>query len=243
MYLPQADSGRIIIGTWWLVVIVLVTTYCGNLVAFLTFPKIEIPITTVGQLVGKSGAVSWSTKSGTFLEEFLSETDEPKYKKLLDGMAFNTETSSDTIENVRQGKHVYIDWKSNLQYIMKKEFLVNDRCDFALGVEDFLDEQIAIIMPRDSAYLNLINSEITRLHQMGFIQRWLKEYLPKKDRCWNVGKAIEVNNHTVNLDDMQGSFLVLFIGCVLGACVIVLECMWFKRRELKEQVIIKPFVK
>ncbi|XP_055690671.1 ionotropic receptor 93a [Lutzomyia longipalpis] len=243
MYLPQADSGRIIIGTWWLVVIVLVTTYCGNLVAFLTFPKIEIPITTVSQLVGKAGAVSWSTKSGSFLEEFLAETDEPKYKRLLDGMTFNTETSAETIESVRRGRHVYIDWKSNLQYIMKKEFLINDRCDFALGIEDFLDEQIAIIMPLDSAYLNLINTEINRLHQMGFIQRWLKEYLPKKDRCWNVGKAIEVNNHTVNLDDMQGSFLVLFIGCVLGLCVIVLECMWFKRRTLKEQIIIKPFVK
>ncbi|XP_059609151.1 ionotropic receptor 93a [Phlebotomus argentipes] len=243
MYLPQADSGRIIIGTWWLVVIVLVTTYCGNLVAFLTFPKIEIPITTIGQLVNKRSFVSWSTKSGSFLEEFLAETDEPKYKRLLDGMEFQTEATNEIIESVRQGKHVYIDWKSNLQYIMKREFLVNDRCDFALGVEDFLDEQIAIILPRGSAYLNLINAEITRLHQMGFIQRWLKEYLPKKDRCWNVGKAIEVNNHTVNLDDMQGSFLVLFIGCVLGACVIILECMWFKRREIKEQVIIKPFVK
>uniref|UniRef100_A0A1B0CLF6 Putative glutamate-gated kainate-type ion channel receptor subunit glur5 n=1 Tax=Lutzomyia longipalpis TaxID=7200 RepID=A0A1B0CLF6_LUTLO len=239
MYLPQADSGRIIIGTWWLVVIVLVTTYCGNLVAFLTFPKIEIPITTLE----KTGAVSWSTKiREVFFEEFLVETDEPKYKRLLDGMTFNTETSAETIESVRRGRHVYIDWKSNLQYIMKKEFLINDRCDFALGIEDFLDEQIAIIMPLDSAYLNLINTEINRLHQMGFIQRWLKEYLPKKDRCWNVGKAIEVNNHTVNLDDMQGSFLVLFIGCVLGLCVIVLECMWFKRRILKEQIIIKPFV-
>jgi len=47
---------------------------------------------------------------------------------------------------------------------------------------------------------------------MGLIQRWLKEYLPKKDRCWNIGKLVEVNNHTVNVDDMQGSFLVLLVG-------------------------------
>lgn len=48
------------------------------------------------------------------------------------------------------------------------------------------------------------DSEITRLHQMGLIERWIKEYLPPKDRCSKQTSVIEVVNHTVNLDDMQG---------------------------------------
>lgn len=48
--------------------------------------------------------------------------------------------------------------------------------------------------------------------QMGFIQKWLTEYLPSKDRCWNMGKSVEIENHTVNLNDMQGCFLVLLTG-------------------------------
>jgi len=71
MYLPKADSGRLIVGTWWLVVLIFVTTYCGNLVAFLTFPKIDIPITTVNQLINNKHGISWGIKSGTFLEEYL----------------------------------------------------------------------------------------------------------------------------------------------------------------------------
>lgn len=71
MYLPKSDSGRIIVGTWWLVVLVVVTTYCGNLVAFLTFPKMEIPVNTVGQLVQKEHDFTWSIRSNTFLEMFL----------------------------------------------------------------------------------------------------------------------------------------------------------------------------
>lgn len=56
--------------------------------------------------------------------------------------------------------------------------------------------------------------------QMGFIQKWLTEYLPTKDRCWNTGKSIEIENHTVNLNDMQGCFLVLLTGTYANNFII-----------------------
>lgn len=71
MHLPYADSARIIVGAWWLVVLVLATTYCGNLVAFLTFPKIDIPITTIDELLAQRKTVTWSFKDGNFLENEL----------------------------------------------------------------------------------------------------------------------------------------------------------------------------
>lgn len=71
MYLPRSDSGRIIVGTWWLVVLVVVTTYCGNLVAFLTFPKMEIPVNTVKQLVTNQHGFTWSIRSNTYMEMYL----------------------------------------------------------------------------------------------------------------------------------------------------------------------------
>lgn len=69
MHLPYADSARLIVGTWWLVVLVVATTYCGNLVAFLTFPKIDIPITTVDELLAHRGTVTWSTVKGSYFEQ------------------------------------------------------------------------------------------------------------------------------------------------------------------------------
>lgn len=68
MHLPFSDSARIIVGAWWLVVLVLATTYCGNLVAFLTFPKIDIPIMNIDDLLIHHRSVSWSFRDGNFLE-------------------------------------------------------------------------------------------------------------------------------------------------------------------------------
>jgi hypothetical protein len=71
MHLPEADSDRIIVGVWWLVVLVIVTSYSGNLVAFLTFPKYEVAITNIEDLLARRGAVSWGILKNTAVEEHL----------------------------------------------------------------------------------------------------------------------------------------------------------------------------
>ncbi|XP_055623871.1 ionotropic receptor 93a [Toxorhynchites rutilus septentrionalis] len=226
LYLPNADSGRIIIGTWWLVVLVIVTTYCGNLVAFLTFPKIAIPITTISQLVRNEQGITWSIRKGTFLEQFLRETDDPKYIKLRNGANFIGTENDAIIRSIHEGHHVHIDWRTNLKYLMKREFLKSDRCDFVLSMDEFLDEQIALAMPKASPYIEVINDEITKMHQFGFIERWLGNYLPRQDKCSKVRKNTEVENHTVNNDDMTGSYYVLLIGFSLGIFMFLLEYGW-----------------
>lgn len=68
MYLPKADSGRVIIGIWWIVVIVLVTTYCGNLVAFLTFPKFQRGIDYLFETFSHKEVTTYGLRNGTFFQ-------------------------------------------------------------------------------------------------------------------------------------------------------------------------------
>ncbi|XP_050293416.1 ionotropic receptor 93a [Anthonomus grandis grandis] len=242
MHLPYADSARIIVGAWWLVVLVIGTTYCGNLVAYLTFPKNEAPITTLEDLIKRSDTISWSYSKNSFFEAQLKVSNDETYMKIYKG-AKEKPNKRNMIAEIKAGRHVYIDWKIKLQYMIKQQFLESDTCDFALGSEEFSDEQIALIVAPHTPYLSRINQEIKKLHQMGLIQKWLQDYLPKKDKCWMKKRSIEVNNHTVNLDDMQGSFFVLFIGCFLSALVVGIEKCWCKKvKDKRQKKVVQPFI-
>ncbi|XP_045499177.1 ionotropic receptor 93a [Colias croceus] len=249
MYLPRADSGRLVVGTWWIVVLVVVTTYSGNLVAFLTFPKLEIPITTISELT-QSNLYTWSINKGSYLEMQLKNSDEPKYVSLLKGAEMTTPSGTDanlmtgsSLNRVRKERHVMIDWRLRLKYLMRADTLATDSCDFVLSSEEFMEERVAMIVPADSPYLPVINKEINRMQKAGLINKWLSAYLPKRDRCWQTSSSTrEVNNHTVNLSDMQGSFFVLFLGVFSATTVLLSEWFYNRRKKKNERVVIKPYV-
>ena len=41
VYIPESHSARIMIACWWFYTIIVVGTYNGNLIAFLTAPKVS----------------------------------------------------------------------------------------------------------------------------------------------------------------------------------------------------------
>ena len=81
--------------------IVTVTTYCGNLVAFLTFPTIEYPISDLNTLVekvsillalivsnaylmqGENQEVTWGLLGGSVIENYFEDPEEEKFRLTL----------------------------------------------------------------------------------------------------------------------------------------------------------------
>jgi glutamate receptor, ionotropic, invertebrate len=96
------------------------------------------------------------------LEDFIKDTDPEKvpekYQELYKRASFYDDENENIIDDVRKGKHVYIDWRSNLRSIMRREFLNTETCDFALSTEEFMEEQIALTLPINSPYVEVFNA-------------------------------------------------------------------------------------
>ncbi|XP_037955299.1 ionotropic receptor 93a-like [Teleopsis dalmanni] len=228
MYLPKADSGRLVIGFWWLVVIVLVTTYCGNLVAFLTFPKFQPGVDYLFQLFKGKNIEQFGLRNGTLFEKYAATSVRTDFNRYMARAKIYSNPQDEDINAVKSGKRVNIDWRINLQLIVQNHLDKDKECKFALGKENFVDEQVGLIMPSNNPYLHLINEKITRLFQMGFIERWHQTNLPSMEKCNGKGVLRQITNHKVNLDDMQGCFLVLLLGFAISIFILFIE-YWFYR--------------
>ncbi|XP_053594782.1 ionotropic receptor 93a isoform X3 [Microplitis demolitor] len=222
MHLPATDGARLIVGTWWLVVMVIVATYSGTLVAFLTFPRMEPPVDTVDALLARREEFTWSLPSGSFLENILSESSSDEfidYRSLLpeyDGHARHHETVSyeDNVEMVKNGGHVLIDWTTALMTSQRNYHIYSGECLFLVST-DVLEivEPIAMAVPADSPYLGLIDVQLQRMHEAGLIGEWSDNWMSIRDECLDdsMMDTEETSNHTVDFYDMQGIFFVLFL--------------------------------
>nr|XP_033341070.1 ionotropic receptor 93a-like [Megalopta genalis] len=244
MYLPQSDSARLLIGVWWLIVMVIVATYSGSLVAFLTFPRMDALILTVEDLISRKDRMTWGFLNGSFLEVYLENAEEKKYHVLLArAERYNDTEDEEMIQRVKDGKHALIDWRSSLRFLMRKDLLLTGGCHFSLGQDEFLDEPIAMIIPQGSPYLSVINAELRRMLESGLMHKWITERMPIKDKCWEIGSSNQVvNERKVNVADMQGIFFVLFMGVTMSFFFLFCEFYWHRRKVSKQRKLIRPFV-
>nr|AQN78520.1 ionotropic receptor 14 [Meteorus pulchricornis] len=164
----KTDGARLIVGTWWLVVMVIVATYSGSLVAFLTFPKMEPAVETVDDLLERREEFTWTIPAGSFIEDFLLvSTTEGLigYKQLLQENKGNagkhdSVTYDENVEEVKGGKHVVIDWATSLKISSRNEHLNTGECFFSLGNDVLLlGEPISMALPSDSPYLRIVNTQ------------------------------------------------------------------------------------
>lgn len=65
-------------------------------------------VKTVAELVHARGSMKWGMRGGTYLEEFIKDTDVEKYRQLYDGATFHPDENEDIVDDIRLGKDKFL---------------------------------------------------------------------------------------------------------------------------------------
>lgn len=62
------------------------------------------------------------------------------------------------LDKVKDDNYVLIDWRTSAAFLMRLDHVETDHCNFHIGSEDFLHENMAMLVADDSPYLDIINA-------------------------------------------------------------------------------------
>jgi len=230
-YLPPCITTRMIVAFWWLFVIVVATTYSGNLVACLTFPKIFQPIQNAQDLLN-GWFMDWATQYGGAIEEV---TKTEKYQSIIklrpQMLYYDFEKNKQYIfDEVGGDSLAWIGMDEEIRHYVSVDYLEGGVCRLHKARDDVYRAPVYFAFRKDYPidYIRAINNQLMDLGEAGFIVHWMKYYEQLGNDCLHPTLIYAGDVRKIELLHMYGSYIILGIGMALSIVVIFLELGFWK---------------
>lgn len=149
-HLPMAISGRILITFWWLFVIVTVTTYSGNLVALLTFPKIFNPINDLYDLIQYKSVLKYGVTRSSGVEEVIKDSPNTALQALTDNFVFYDSIDTDSLfDEVKKMRLVFLATDTTIRYLISEDYKKYNSCQLMIAKEPILTKSVSFVLGHD----------------------------------------------------------------------------------------------
>ncbi|KAK7070084.1 hypothetical protein SK128_004083 [Halocaridina rubra] len=161
--MKQTEPVRLLNGIWWAFSFILIYTYTGNLIAFLTVPKVSALINSLEELAAQR-EVLWTYRAKTAHETLFSTAPSPStYQKigqlLKEKPDLIVKTDQEGVEAVLTGKIAFIKEKSWLDFAMEKDYLETKQCRLYQVNQLFFSAGFGWVLQEDVIYKSLFNAE------------------------------------------------------------------------------------
>ncbi|CAG9133262.1 unnamed protein product [Plutella xylostella] len=230
---PIALAPRMITSVWWFFTMVMVASYTGTLVAFLTVEKNVLPFTNVEELY-RHKSISYGAKKDGSTINFFRDSKNEIYQKMYSKMKSNPGwlvTHNDIAVSIAEEKNYAAFMEStSIEYYKERH------CDL-LQIGELLDtKSYGIGMKKGSEYKKHIDDALLTLKERGDIQKLKDIWWKEKRGGGKCGVKRDEEQKQLTLRNMVGAFVVLGVGCLLGLLISTLDMLWgvFKR-SLKYQ--------
>ncbi|XP_023221551.1 probable glutamate receptor [Centruroides sculpturatus] len=228
LFIPYSDRIRIMVASWWICCMIVMTGYSGTLISYLNVPLIRDGIDTVKELLNavENGEIKAGTIDGTsILNNILMATKEKKEFYIL-GKYISIDPEGTITKNVEEGmKRVYIHQYALIFPRGPLEPIAARMEDQFLFSEDHLFVTCyAIAMPKGSPLKKIFRLPILRIMAGGLIQKWNEDLI-------NAKRILEykstVNNdrrmEAMTLEDLRGALALLGIGLLISFIIFLIE--------------------
>jgi hypothetical protein len=229
-YLPPCITTRTIVAFWWLFVIVVATTYSGNLVACLTFPKIFQPIQNVQDLLN-GWFISWATQLGGTLQEVTNIEKHQPIHRLAQGMKYyDFEKHREyVLDEVGHDSLAWIGLDEQVKYYVSVDYLTRGTCRLHKAKEDVYRAPVYFPFRIDfeTELIKAINEQLMDLGAAGFIVHWMKYYEQLGNDCLHPNLIYAGDVRKIELLHMYGSYVILALGMTASLIVFALELIFW----------------
>ncbi|XP_050679076.1 glutamate receptor ionotropic, kainate 2-like isoform X2 [Leptidea sinapis] len=224
---PIALAPRVITSVWWFFTMVIVASYVGTLVAFLTIEKNVMPFQTIEELYAHK-SISYGCKSKGSTKQFFQDSSNPIYQKMYEKMrrkGWLVQDNDIGVDLVENSTYAFFMESTSIEYVTERH------CDL-LQIGGLLDSKsYGIGMKKGSPYKFLIDGALIKLKETGEIQKLKDIWWKEKRGGGKCGEQRKDDDQQLGMKHMMGPYVVLGVGCCIGIVISTLDMLWgvFKR--------------
>nr|XP_027228059.1 probable glutamate receptor [Penaeus vannamei] len=146
--LPTSLTGRVFMGTWMVVSLILSSAYQGILTSLLAVPKVEVPVDSLQDLLDY-GKMPWSVEYGTALHQLFGDAKSGFYKKIHDG-SFLVTSSFEERDRMKKERFAILCDFFSMKLIMSDDYGKTGECSYYIAKEVIWSASMAFVFQKDS---------------------------------------------------------------------------------------------
>ncbi|RUS76047.1 hypothetical protein EGW08_016177 [Elysia chlorotica] len=224
---PMSTSARLVLGFWWVFIILVVSTYTASLAAVLTVNIYEKSIRSLSELAAQT-EITPLIKRGTNLQTLFQTATDDVYRSVASRLVIfpDGDSNEKAVAWVRDRNMAFMTDRSQLEYLMQAE------CEaYALVPEVFNSGGLGFVTPKDAPFLDAFNLIIVKLRQSGIIERWRSRWWAADGtRCMTGTRVGE--GQQLGLVYLAGPFFV-FLGAILLSVLVALADWAWRAGKLR----------
>nr|QUP79589.1 ionotropic receptor 3 [Monochamus saltuarius] len=238
---PIAVSTRTLSGIWWFFVLIMVSSYTANLAAFLTVETFVTPFKNINELAAQK-EIKYGAKAGGATANYFRDSNLSTYNDIWNYMVHNPQNmlsdNDEAVKKVETENYAFLMESTSIEYVIER------RCSLA-QVGGLLDDKgYGIAMAKDSPYRNKLSRELLKLQETGVLTSLKIKWWKEKRGGGKCSRKPEGGAATpLDLQNVGGVFLVLFVGSILGLIGSFLELSMrvyrrskYKKLSFKEEL-------